>query len=161
MSRALVDEVDENSEAPSSDAPTGATFWIGAVTGIGIMAFGLRGLFMNAGATRPTEFAKWFIGGDLLHDLVIAPLVVLVGVLVARLLPRPWRWPVQAGLVATAIVLAVGWAPLRGYGRANAPGNATVQPLDYSTAVATVVGVVWAIVAIWLAAMAVRRGRRV
>ena len=99
------------------------------------------------------------MGADLLHDLVIAPVVALVGVFLARLLRRPWRLPVQAGSAATAIVLAVGWAPLRGYGRATAVGNPTVQPLDYSTAVATVVGVVWVVVLGWLAAIAFRRIR--
>ncbi|MGZ8752164.1 MAG: hypothetical protein ACXW1S_04210 [Acidimicrobiia bacterium] len=133
---------------------------MGAAVGIGIMAFGFRGLFENSRATQPLEFAKWFVGADLLHDLVIAPVAALVGVFVARLFPRPWRFPVQAGLFATAIVLAVGWAPLRGYGRATAVGNATVQPLDYSTAVATVVGVVWIIVAGWLAVIATRRSTR-
>ncbi len=143
------------------EAPSGVAFWIGAVVGIGIMVFGLRGIFINAGATQPVEFAKWFIGADLLHDLVIAPLVALVGVVVVRLLSRPWRGPVQAGLMATAIVVAVGWAPLHGYGRVTAIGNGTVQPLDYSTAVATVVGVIWALVLVWLAVIAVRRTRPV
>ncbi len=141
------------------EAPSGAVFWIAATIGIGIMAFGLRGLFDNSKATQPLEFAKWFIGADLLHDLVIAPVALLVGVVVARIIPRPWRLPVQAGLFATAIVLAVGWAPLRGYGRDVAIGNTTVLPLDYSTAVATVVGVVWLVILVWLGAIAARRDR--
>jgi hypothetical protein len=148
-----------DSERPGAgaDAPSGVVFWIGAVLGIGIMVFGIRGLFEDSRATQPLEFSKWFIGADILHDLVIAPVAALVGVFVARLLPRPWRLPVQAGLFASAIVLAVGWAPLRGYGRATAIGNATVQPLDYSTAVATVVGVVWIIIACWLGMIALGR----
>lgn len=141
------------------EAPNGAGFWVGAVAGIGIMAFGVRGLLQHSGATQPLEFSKWFIGADILHDLVLAPAVALVGVVVARLIPRPWRFPVQAGLFATAIVLAVGWAPLRGYGRATAVGNGTVQPLDYSTAVATVVGVVWMLAIAWLVVIAFTRAR--
>ena len=99
------------------------------------------------------------MGADLLHDLVIAPTVGCVGVFLARLLPRPWRYPVQAGVMASAIVLAVGWAPLRGYGHATAIGNPTVQPLDYSTAIAAVVSVVWSLVLCWFAIIAVRHHR--
>ena len=150
-------EVEPSTDA--SDAPSGVVFWVGAAIGIGIMAFGVRGLLENSRATQPMEFSKWFVGADLLHDLVIAPVAILVGAIVARLVPRPWRLPVQAGLFATAIVLAVGWAPLRGYGRAVAVGNDTVLPLDYSTAVATVVGVVWLVVGVWFGAIALRRWR--
>jgi len=150
---------DVEPEASADGAPRGAVFWIGAVIGVAIMAFGLRGLFENSRGTQPLEFSKWFIGADLLHDILIAPAVALVGLFVARLIARPWRAPVQAGLFATAIVLAVGWAPLQGYGRTTAAGNATVLPLDYSTAVATVVGVVWLLALVWLATIALRRAR--
>ena len=103
----------------------GPAFWTGALIGIAIMLFGLRGMITNARATRPFEFTRWLVGADLVHDLLIAPAVCIVGALVARLLPRPWRGPIRAGLVASAIVLAVGWAPLRGYGRTAVPDNPT------------------------------------
>lgn len=142
---------------PEHDPPAGAAFWVAAVVGIGIMAFGLRGILTNQRATEPTEFAKWFVGADLVHDLVVAPVVAVVGFAVARLVARPWRLPVQAGVFATAVVVAIGWAPLHGYGHASAPGNTTVQPLDYATAVPTVVAVVWLAVGAWLAVIAIRR----
>lgn len=41
---------------------------------------------------------------------------------------------------------------LRGYGRDRVPDNLSVQPLDYTAAVLTVLAVVWAVVAVWLAA---------
>lgn len=135
----------------------GATFWAGAVSGIGIMLFGLRGLLENARATEPPASLAWLVGADLVHDLLIAPAACLVGVLLTRALPRPWRAPIRGALFATAIVLAVGWAPLRGYGRATVPDNPTVQPLHYGTAVATVLVVVWLIALAWLLGIAWRR----
>lgn len=129
------------------------TFWVGAALGIACMAIGARGLLDHASATRPGAAITWLVGADLVHDLLIAPVACFVGLALARGLPRPWRGPVRAGLFATAIVLAVGWAPLRGYGRMTAPDNPSVQPLDYASAVGTVLVTTWILVALWLVAL--------
>jgi len=129
--------------------PAGAGFWVGALIGGGIMAFGVMGLLEAAPATRPAEVGLALLGLDLLHDAVIAPLVCVAGIVLARLLPPALRPPVRAGLFASALVILVGWAPLRGYGRDQVPDNLTVDPLDYGTAVITVLGVVWVATAIW------------
>ena len=68
------------------------------------------------------------------------------------------RAPVRAGLFASAVVILVGWAALRGYGRDHVPDNPTVDPLDYGSAVLTVLAVIWGAVAVW-AAMAWFRSR--
>lgn len=144
-------------EARAESLPGGRLFWIGTVAGAAIVIFGLSGLFTHLAASQRGDFAKWFIGADLIHDLVIAPLACMVGYIVTRLVRRPFRFPLQAGLFTTAVVLAVGWAPLRGYGRARAPDNPSVAPLNYTSAVATVLAVVWAVVAVWMIGAAVRR----
>lgn len=51
------------------------------------------------GASRVVSIAAWTAGGVLLHDAVVAPLVVLVGVLLVPRLPSWGRGPVTAGLV--------------------------------------------------------------
>ena len=145
------------SGAPEGHGPG---FWVGLVIGGAVMTFGVVGLLDNANAVNPFAFATWFVGADLAHDLLLAPLVCLVGALLVRAVRMPWRVPVQGGLVASAIVLAVAWAPLRGYGRTAVPDNPTVLPLDYSTAVLTVLAAVWAAVATWLALTAWARRRR-
>ena len=122
-----------------------------------VMAFGVRGVLMNARATHPTELVRWVIGADLLHDFLFAPLVIAIGWFVVRVVPRSWRAPVQAGLVASGVVALVGWAAWRGYGRATVPDNPTVQPLDYTTAILTVWAIVWGVVAIWIAVREIRR----
>ena len=63
----------------------------------------------------------------------------------------------RAGLFASFVVVLVGWAPLRGYGRDQVPDNPTVGPLDYASAIATVLVVVWLLVAAWIAASWLRR----
>jgi hypothetical protein len=139
------------------DRPHGAGFWVAAVVGLGVIGFGVRGILTHAEGTEPPEFAKWLVGADLLHDFVLAPLVCLAAAAVARLLPARVRAPVGSGLIATAFVLAVGWAPLRGYSRATVPDNPTVQPLNYATAITTVLVVVWAVVGLWIVVAWVRR----
>lgn len=126
----------------------GITFWIALVIGFGIMAFGVRGA-LDELSSFP-DVAKWVIGADLIHDFVVAPIAVAVGWAVGRVVPMRWRAPIQAGLMATAITIAIGWPGLRGYGRHTVPDNPSVQPLNYATAVATVGGIIWAVVAAWL-----------
>lgn len=50
----------------------------------------------------------WLAGGVLVHDVLLAPVVALAGVLLARLLPGPERAPVVVGaVVAGTLTLAV------------------------------------------------------
>ena len=143
--------------ATEHSKPGGFGFWLAVVIGVGVMAFGVMGLLHAAPATRPLQVLRDGIGLDLVHDLVLAPIACGAGILLTRLLPPPWRAPVRAALFATVMVLLVSWPALRGYGRAIVPDNPTVDPLNYSTAVLTVVALVWlaaagwGIVASWLA----------
>ena len=129
----------------------GTTFWIALCVGGVVMAFGVRGVLMNSRATDPAALAGWVIGADLAHDFVLAPIAISIGWLADRIAPARWRAPVQAGLFATGVVLIVGWAPWRGYGRSVAPDNPSVQPLDATTAIATLLAVVWVAVAVAIA----------
>ena len=121
-----------------------------------VMAWGVRGVLLDAAGTEPGVLTRWVIGADLLHDFLLAPLVIAAGWLVVRIVPARVRVPIQAGLVASGVVILVGWPAWRGYGRAVVPDNPTVQPLDYTTAILTVLGIVWVVVAIWIAARLVR-----
>ena len=127
----------------------GPTFWIALVVGTAIMAFGVRGALTNAAGTHPAAMFSWIAGGDLLHDAILMPIVLVVGALLARLVREPWRTPLRAGVLLSVLLLAIAWPALRGYGRARVPDNPTVQPLDYSTAVLTVLGIVWIGVGCW------------
>lgn len=134
----------------------GAIFWVGLLIGGGVMAFGLRGALTELGSDSAIDVARWVIGADLLHDFVIAPIAVTLGWSVGRLIPVRFRAPVQAGLVASSITLAIGWPGLRGYGHHLVPDNPSVQPLNYATAVLTVLAIVWGFVALWLTILALR-----
>ncbi len=126
----------------------GRMFWVGLVGGFAIMGYGIVGLVSDSGATQPLKFATWLVGADVLHDLVVAPIVGLVGAGLLARVTRGWRVPVRAGVVASAFVLVIGWIPLRGYGRLA--DNPSLAPLDYATAILTALAIVWGVCALWL-----------
>lgn len=137
----------------------GRLFWTGLLVGSGVIAYGVAGTFTEFGPPHPPDLARWVIGGLLAHDLVLAPIVGLIGLAVARVVPRLARPPVQAGLIASAVVIAVASPGLASLN--ERPGNPTVQPIDYRSATLTVLGVVWLLAGSWFAARVwAARGRR-
>jgi hypothetical protein len=128
----------------------GRLFWIALTVGSAVMVFGVVGLVSDAGVASGADVARWFVGADLVHDFVLAPLACLIGAAVARLLPRWCRAPVQAALLTSGVLLIVVFPALRGFGRDHVPDNPSVQPLDYTTSTLTALAVVWAGAAVWL-----------
>jgi hypothetical protein len=122
---------------------------VGLLTGYAIMVFGVVGLVRAVPLRSVGQVAAWVVGADLLHDFLVAPVVCVAGFALARALPSPLRWPVRAGALGTAFVMVVAYPALRGFGRATAPGNDSVLPLDYTTAVLTVLAVVWGVALVW------------
>ena len=124
----------------------GPLFWTSAVTGWAVIGFGLRGIFQHSLDTRPANLARFVVGGALLHDLIVAPLVVLAGVLVARSVPGRARSVVQAALAVSGIVALFSYPLVRAYGLAA--HNPTSLPHNYLANLLVVLGVVWAIAAL-------------
>jgi len=141
---------------------SGRTFWVAVAIGAAVMVYGALGLVSDAGFGASTKVAAWLVGADVANDFVLAPLACLVGVAVARVLPRWCRAPVQAALLTTGVLLVVVFPALRGYGRDTVPDNPSVQPLDYTTATLTALAVVWAAAGVWLVVRLATsdRGRR-
>jgi hypothetical protein len=134
----------------------GRPFWIGLAAGVPLMAGAAWALVDELGAGGAADVARWAVGANLVHDLLIAPVVCVTGWLLARLLPRVARAPVATGAIATGVLAVVAVPIVRGYGRDAAPANPTVQPLDGTTATLWVIGAVWATVVVWLAVRLLR-----
>ena len=49
-------------------------FWAGQIVGVAIIAIGIRGL-LDERLGEPVSFARFFLGGAIAHDLILAPLV--------------------------------------------------------------------------------------
>jgi hypothetical protein len=124
---------------PASRTPR--TFWVGLGAGLLVMGWGVR-LYLEAtpDLDRQLDLAKWLVGLDLAHDLLLAPAVVGIGYLVRRSVPAGARAAVQAALIATGVILLVGLLPLMGTAGAR---NPTIQPIRYGPAIAAVIAVIW------------------
>ncbi len=133
-------------------------FWTGVLIGGAVCVYGLHGLIPALHGITSRQFLQWFVGADVAHDLIVAPAACIAGLAIARFTSPIARAPVRAALFATAIIVAIAWAPLRGYGRALVPDNPSVAPLNYSTAVPTAVATAWLIAGGWLLATWLRRG---
>jgi hypothetical protein len=136
-----------------TDVP-GRGFWVGLALGTPVMLYGTVELVRQAGWSRAFGVARWFGGGILLHDLVLVPIVLAVVWVVGRWTPPVVHTPLRAAVLGTALVVALGWPGLRGYG--NKPDNATIHPLDYGSAVLTLLVLLWVAALVWSAVRVAR-----
>ena len=113
------------------------------VVGWVIIGMALVGMVRDTSRTKPTELVRYVLGFALLHDLVVAPLVVLVGWLLTRFVPSVARGPVRGALALSALVAVFSWPLLRRYGE-HATNNSAL-PLDYGRTVPIVLAAIWAV----------------
>ena len=116
-------------------------FWAGLVAGLGFIAAGVRGLLHDHTATQPDDLVKWLLGAGVVHDAVIAPVVVALAWLTGRALPVRARGPVRLGLIATAMLTVFAWPLVQGWGRRAA--NPSALPLDYGRNLVAVLAAIW------------------
>jgi hypothetical protein len=132
-------------------------FWLGAAAGLAFIVAGARGLLHDRAATQPSDLMKWLLGAGIVHDAVIAPIVVLAAWITGRAVPAPARTPIRLGLAATALLVVLTWPLVQGWGRRTA--NPSALPLDYGrNLIATLVGL-WAVVIVF-AVVRLRGARR-
>ena len=136
----------------------GATFWVGLVIGGSIMAYAVWGAVQAFSAAEQRGLAQWLVSGAILHDAVLAPIVTVIGLSLAWVVPRPARGPVLGAAAISGMVLLFSWPALRGYGRR--PSNPSILPHDYGRNVAVVIGAVWAVAVVLVVVRVVRERRR-
>lgn len=132
----------------------GPLAWLVIGAGWAVMGVAVAGVFREAEASHPGSWATWVIGAALVHDLVVLPLVLLVGLGLGRLLRPAWRGPVRAALVVGAVLAVATWPTVRRFGaRAD---NPSLLPL---AADRNLVVIVVALAAVAVVAGAVRARR--
>ncbi len=101
--------------------------WFLALTGLALLGYGavLAWEFAGSRTVNAVQGAAWFVGGPIVHDGLVAPVVGLVLTGVLTLLGVPLLW--------------------RPYGGATNPG---LHDRDYGTGLAIALGIVWATVVI-------------
>ena len=120
-------------------------FWISAGAGWVVILVALQGILSNRIDTRPASLARFVVGGALLHDLVVAPLVLLLAFIVVKLAPPRARPVLQAALIVTAAIALFAFPLVRGYGRAAR--NPTSLPHNYALNLVVVLAAVWSVAA--------------
>lgn len=93
------------------------------------------------------EIGPWLLGGPVLHDVVVAPVVGVVGLAIARALPDGWQAPVAVGLVLTATVTMLAVPYL--WRAHSGPVNPGLHDRPY------LAGYLVALAALWLAVVVV------
>lgn len=112
---------------------------VGALVGSLLCAVGVGSLLDNASDTHPPVVVRWVIGLAVVHDLVLAPVVLVIGLAVRRW--APGRALVGGALLVSGSVAIVAWPLVRGYGRQA--GNPSLLPRDYGRGLAVVLAAVW------------------
>jgi hypothetical protein len=138
---------------PRHDPVYGRRFWIGVAVGGLVMLHGLAGLVRQASSTRPGAWAGWLLAILAAHDLVLVPLVLLVGGLLGGAAGRVaggrlWP-PLRAALATAGIVVLVTMPALVGDGRSTDPTNPTLLPNDSPRSLALVLAAILVAAAIW------------
>lgn len=101
-----------------------------AIPGLVAIGYGVS-LVWDAPQEELTSALTWLIGGVILHDGVLAPVVVVLGLVATRFLPEAWRAPVVVGLVCWGSLSLIAYPVLSGNG--VDPTNETLQDRSYVT----------------------------
>lgn len=130
-------------------APTGRLFWPAMALGWTVTTIGLWGLVSDSDKTQPTESVRFVVGAALVHDLLLAPVVILVGWQLAKVVPARARGPVQAALMVSGIVGLFSVPFVRGYGRVST--NPSILPRNYGAGLAVILAAIWVTAAVAIA----------
>ena len=131
-----------------STARRGPGFWVALGVGWLVIGYAVVEFLNAAGTDAAIRVGVWVAAGHAAHDLLVAPVILLIGVGVARVVRPRWRAPIHFGLAASAAAVLVAYPALRGFGKN--PANPSIQPLDYVSAVLTVLAVIWFIAGVWM-----------
>jgi hypothetical protein len=113
--------------------------WPLYAAGAGMIAFGVWGQLFGAD-TNPKRYGELLLVAALGHDLVLAPIVVLLGVVARKVLHRHAHASLQAAAMVAFVLLLIA---LPGIGRYGAKSdNTSILPLNYTNGLMVALSVV-------------------
>jgi hypothetical protein len=127
------------------------------LSGAAGIGYGIYQLLQHSAATHPWEVVTWLGIALIVHDGVLAWVVVVVGWVVARVFPPRVRAYVQGGLACAALITLIA-LPLI-YRRGKAAPGLTLLTQDYAAHLGVLLAVVAAVTAAAYG-MRVLRGRQ-
>lgn len=128
--------------------------WPLYAAGAAMVAYGLWGEVFGSNV-KPVRWAELLVVAALAHDLVLAPVVLLLGLLAGRVLRGRRRGLLQGAALVSFVLLLVALPGLGRYGAHS--DNPSILPRDYTAGLLIALGVVAAVTAL---AVVVRTARR-
>jgi hypothetical protein len=135
----------------------GARFAVALVAGWLVIGFGVRAALNDAGDAHPFALLVHVVLFDLGHDLLVAPVALVVGFVIGKVVPDVARGPVRTATAATALFVLFSYPLIRRWGRR--PTNSSTLPLDYGRNLTIIVAVVWLMAALVIVRRALVAGR--
>jgi hypothetical protein len=120
-----------------------------AVAGVGIVmiGIGIRGIVDHPADTHPRSWVIWIVGAALGDDLVVIPVLLVVGAIVMRIVPVAARSVVQVALMISGAVSAIGVVAILASNRRVHANNPSLLPLPYVRNLLLILVVIWLIAA--------------
>jgi hypothetical protein len=109
--------------------------------GVAAMAYGIVGLLLAPRGPSLVAWLRFWVGGVVVHDVVIAALTAFVSAAVVRLVPPPARTYMLAGAVISGVLLVVALPLVLGFGRS--PDVPSALPLNYGRGLLVTLAAVW------------------
>jgi hypothetical protein len=143
----VTDTTDVTDRAEPEETTSRRGLLIGLALGAPVIAYGIGGALVDSADTQPRELTTWIVGAALVDDLVIIPVALAAAWLARRLAPQA-TWPaIRAGLITAAILTAVGWPMVQGYG--EDPHNPSLLNRNYAAGLLGAIAVIAVITATW------------
>lgn len=121
----------------------GPLFWASLAIGWAGIGFGAWSAWSHMGPSARASFALFVVGAALVHDVVVAPLAIVVGTVVARRTPRLARAAIGGALVVSGMITLAMWPVIRRYG--EIADNPSFLPNPAGVALLFIVAGVWAV----------------
>ncbi len=113
---------------------------LGGLTMVG----GAIGLVIQNHRTHPVGTALYFVGGAVLHDAIVAPAAILVGLVARALVPEAYRAVVRGGLIVSGVLALISLPLVLGKGRQA--DNPSHVPLPYGRNLLLLLAITWGVV---------------
>lgn len=139
MSAGAATDPDADGERPGT--PRALAFVPALLAGWAIIGFGAWSALRNSREAHPFALLVHIISFDLVHDLLIGPVLLFGGWLLGRVLPVVARGPGRAAAAATVLCVVFAYPLIRRWGQR--PTNSSTLPLPYGRNVWIVIGIVW------------------
>ncbi len=126
---------------PPADRPLRAVRTLLVLAGVVVAGYGVFGLVGDPSGPRTVGYPLFVLAGVLGHDLVLAPVALLTGAVLGRLVPIWLRGVLRGGLLVSGVLLLFGVPLALGFG--HRASNPSALPLPYWRGLLIVLAGVW------------------